>query len=70
MEMVFMPHSERVRVERLRERLEARGCKLRLTGAPLGYFIAVGNGSIVTAKGYALTLEQAERWLEDLETRK
>ena len=57
-----MTNGHAARVDRLRERLEARGFRLIETAAAASrYFISTPNG-LITNKGFPLVLREAEEW--------
>ena len=63
-------NTDTARVDALRARLRAHGCKLIEASTASGtYYIAMQDGSIITNAGFPLVLREAEKWLEELEAR-
>lgn len=59
-----MKTAETARVDALRARLRAHGCKLmEASTGSRSYYLNAADGSVVTNKGgYPLTLAQVEEW--------
>jgi hypothetical protein len=68
-EVVTMTKADMARLENVRKRLQALGCRLIEPVESEGFYIRDEEGSIVTARGRGIELEAVELWVASRERR-